>query len=430
VHAHSILFGAVADDLTGGVDLASEMVSNGVSVDFRVGPPDGEIDADAVASIVALKSRVAPPSIAVEQTIHATRWLMTGAPRQMFFKYSGSFDSTNTGNIGCCVDEMRDLAQADRVIFCPTHPLNERTVYNGYLFFGHLLVSDSSKRHDPLTPMMEPDLTRVLAAQTKSGVGLLPWRVISRGMDAMRKHVEDLVASGKPYVIADAISDEDLDRLAELTADWRLVTGNAKIGAHLAKLWNKRGQLDGAARPKPLGQSRGPGAILAGSCADQTLAQLKVLENQGGQVLYLDLIQAASSPEAIADQALVWARERMGEKPVAIATSAAPQEVSEIQAKFGREGVAEVAERSLAYVARGLIQAGVGRLVVAGGETSGAVINALNIKRLAVGPQMPGSIPLAEADVGRPLGLCLKSGKLGPDDIFMERLDAMEAGLP
>jgi uncharacterized protein YgbK (DUF1537 family) len=419
----------VADDLTGGVDLASELVSHGASVDFRVGEPVGDIDPDAATSVVALKSRVAPAELAVRQTVNALQWFAHGRPRQVFYKYAGSFDSTDKGNIGCCVDAMRDLTGADRVLFCPTHPLNERTVYNGYLFFGHQLVSHSSKRYDPLTPMIEPDLTKVLGAQTDKGVGSLPWRTISRGVKAMNEHVDRLVAAGKPYIIADAISDDDLDRLAEMTVDWPLITGNALIAAHLARIWAARGLLDGYPAPKALTRMRGPGAILAGSCADQTLAQLKTLENQGGQVLYLDLKRAIAG-EDIVETSLSWARQRIGERPVAIATSAAPNEVAEAQSRIGRDAVAELAEQSLARIGRGLVDHGVGRLVVAGGETSGAVINALDIKRLVVGPQVPGNIPLAEANVGRPLGLCLKSGKLGPDDIFIERLDALETGRP
>ncbi|MCB8882783.1 four-carbon acid sugar kinase family protein [Acidisoma cellulosilytica] len=411
------------------MDLASELVSQGVAVDVRVGVPETPIEAGVAATVVALKSRVAPPDQAVRETLQSASWFSASAPKQIFYKYSGSFDSTEKGNIGCCVDALQALTQADRVLFCPTHPLNERTVYNGYLFFGQRLVSDSSKRYDPLTPMTEPDLTKVLAAQTRVAVGLLPWRTLSKGLASMQEATDRLVAAGRPYIIADAIRDEDLDRLAELTVDWPLVTGNAMIGAHLAKLWRQRGQLDAFPLPGSLQKVQGAGAVLAGSCADQTRAQLQVFENHGGQVLHLDL-HAVMAGEDVVGRSLEWARARLGDVQIAIATSSPPEDVFAIQAKLGRDTVAELAENTLAEIGRGLVESGLGRLVVAGGETSGAIIAALGIKKLSVGPQIPGKIPLAYADVGRPLGLCLKSGKLGDDDAFMERLQALETGQP
>ncbi|MGN6465706.1 MAG: 3-oxo-tetronate kinase [Rhizobiaceae bacterium] len=423
----NLVFGAIADDLTGGVEIASLLVAGGVRTEFRIGIQEDEPEFDAMAAVVALKSRVAPAAEATEGTALAARWLRRRSPRQMFLKYCATFDCTPEGNIGCCADVLTEIVGADRVIFCPTFPEKERTVYNGHLFVGRDLISESPKRHDPLTPMTEANLVKVLQPQTRYGVGVLPWKAVSSGKVAMAQAVEELVASGWPYIIADAICDADLDAIAEFTADWPLMTGNSTIAACFPAIWRRRGLLHGQPSPARLGPLRGPGAVLAGSCAEQTILQLQEFQKSGKPVLWIDLRQSLSGGDPAA-QALAWTERHMGEGEFAIATSAEVGAVNELQQRIGRRAAADLAETVLAHVAVGLVERGLGRLVVAGGETSGAVVNALGIRRLAVGPQKRGSIPIAESDIGRPFGLCLKSGKLGPDDIFEDRLRAMEAG--
>lgn len=425
--ATNLLFGAIGDDLTGALDLASLMVASGLRVDFRVGVPDEAPDCDAPVAVVALKSCVAPPEEASAQTFKAARWLAQRSPRQFFFKYCGTFDSTPAGNIGCCTDVLYNIAGAEHVLFCPANPARHRSVYNGHLFFEGQLLSDSPRRLDPLTPMTQSDLVKVLTPQTGFHVGLLPRHVIAEGLEAMRACLRDLVAAGKRYVITDAICEEDMIRLAEFSVDDPVMTGNNTIAGYYPMLWRQRGLVQEGDGPAALQRVDGPGAILAGSCSPQTLQQLDVFRESGGEVLFLDILGTAS-PDEVARSGLSWAGERVGLRPVAIAMSATPDEVARVQQRFGRLESAAIVEGILGTIAEGLSERGVSRFVVAGGETSGAVINALGIRKLQVGPQIDGNIPLAIGDVGGPVGLCLKSGKLGGPDVFNERLAAMEAG--
>ncbi|MCP8894568.1 four-carbon acid sugar kinase family protein [Shinella daejeonensis] len=423
----NLLFGAIGDDLTGAMDLASLMVASGIKVDVRVGVPDGAPDPDAPVAVVALKSRVAPPEEATAQMLETTRWLAQRSPRQFFFKYCGTFDSTPAGNIGCCTDVLSDFTGADHVFFIPANPARHRSVYNGHLFFEGQLLSESPRRFDPLTPMTESDLVKVLTPQTGVRVGLLPRHVVAEGKDAMRAHLQEMLRAGKRYIIADAICEEDMASLADLTVDDRVMTGNNTIAGYYPALWRERGLISGDLSPAPLPPVAGPGAILAGSCSPQTLRQLEVFRDGGGEVLFLDLLGPECASQ-IAEQSLAWAEGRIGSRPLAIAMSASPDQVSKVQARFGRMESAAIVENVLGTVAVGLTQRGVSRLVVAGGETSGAVIGALGIRKLQAGAQINGNIPLAIGDIGKPIGLCLKSGKLGGVDVFNERLAAMEAG--
>jgi uncharacterized protein YgbK (DUF1537 family) len=422
----SLLFGAVADDLTGGVELASTLVTQGIRTEMRVGSQPDKPDDRSTAVVVALKSRVALQKDAKAKFGAAVEWLRRSAARQLFFKYCATFDSTPEGNIGCCADAMMDLTGADRMIFCPSFP-NRRTVYNGHLFVEDHLVSDSPKRFDPLTPMTEPDLRKVLAPQTARRVGLLPWRITAKGPGVMAGHVDDLVRSGCPYIIADAISAEDLAAIAELTVDWPLMSGNSTIAGYYPAVWRRQGLLEGQDGPATLGRVDGPGVVLAGSCAEQTLEQLETFKRSGRPVLSIDLLDAIAGTDVVGP-AIEWAHQRMLHGEVGVTTAAPVQKVSEVQDRIGRTEAGQLAEDILARIAVGLTQRGLKRLVVAGGETSGAVISALGISQMLVGPHETGSIPLAQADFAGGIGLCLKSGKLGPEDIFMDRLRAMQNG--
>lgn len=420
-----LAFGAIADDLTGAVELASILVRQGVRTELFVGVPTADTEADA--AVVALKSRVAAPAAATEAFEQAGSWLEDHDPRQTFFKYCATFDSTPKGNIGCCTDVMLGQRGGGRTLFVPSFPENGRTVYGGHLFVGDQLVSESSKRFDPLTPMDNADLVSVLKAQTAHGVGLLPRRVLVQGSRAALAYLDERAGHGETYFIADAVDDDDLARLAELTLDWPLMTGGSTIVNHYPDLWRRRGWIDGSATSAGLPPVSGPAAVVAGSCSDRTLAQLAFFERAGNPVLWIDL--KAGPAEAIMERARAWAAEHIGRTPFAIGTSADVDMVSAAQQAFGRDGAARLAEQILGEVSSMLVEMGVRRLMVAGGETSGAVLEALGVKQLQVGPYVPKGIALATAQTSDgPLGLCLKSGRIGADDVFLERLAAFTAG--
>ncbi len=227
-----LAFGAIADDLTGAVELASILVAKGVRTELFVGLPPADAATAADAAVVAVRSRVAPPDQAVATIREAARWLGRGTPRQVFFKYCATFDSTPQGNIGCCTDALMEATGATRTLFAPSFPENGRTVYAGHLFVWDQLVSASTKRFDPLTPMDDPDLVAVLAAQTSRGVGLLPRRVLVAGAAAVDAHLDACRSNGESYFIADAVDDQDLARLAALTVDWPLMTGGSTVVDH------------------------------------------------------------------------------------------------------------------------------------------------------------------------------------------------------
>ena len=422
-------FAAIADDLTGGVELASILVANGVRTEMAVGAPPANagIDEDIDALVVAVRSRVADAAWATATFRSVGHWLERFRPRQTFFKYCGTFDSTPAGNIGCCAEVLADLTGAGRTLFCPTFPENGRTVYCGHLFVWDQLVSQSSKRFDPLTPMTDPDLVSVLRAQTARGVGLLPRRMLSQGREACEAYLSMRARHGETFFIADATDDDDLRRLAALTVEWPLMTGGSTIVDHYPPLWRKLKFIDEKRASPGIPAIDGAAAVISGSCSDRTLAQLDAFERSGHPVLRIDL-RGRHDEKAFAD-IKDWVAPRIGKTAFAVATSADVETVASVQSALGQASAARLAEQVLARTSAMLVEMGARRLVVAGGETSGAVVDALQIRRLKVGPYVPKGIALASAELGAgAIGLCLKSGRIGADDVFSERLTALAKG--
>ena len=418
-----LIFGVVADDLTGGMETAAMLVAAGIECGFVSDPDLVGRCGDVPAIVIAQKTRVIAASDAVSMTAKAARALLARDVRQIFFKYCATFDSIDQGNIGPVSDLLMQLTGAEYTAFCPASPALRRTVYNGHLFLGTELISDSPKRDDPLTPMTDPDLVRVLQRQTRARVGLLAHSQVKSGADAAGRAIAEAAARGIRYFIADAIYDRDLDTLAKLTCDWKLMTGNATIVQHYPQLWKARGLIPTAKRPPGLRAVAGCGVVLAGSCAERTLEQLADFE-KNHPVLRINLLNAEDVAATIGD-ALDWARPRLQDGPVGFATSGAPEAVKMAQERYGREGAAQLAEAILGRLAVSLRSVGVRRFVVAGGETSGAVVEHLGIRRLRVGPYGGPGIGTAVTEDEDPVALCLKSGKLGPVDLFATTLEAM-----
>jgi uncharacterized protein YgbK (DUF1537 family) len=418
-----LIFGAVADDLTGGAELAAMLVARGVRTRFSIGPVGARGERHE-AHVIALKTRVAAPTRAVAQTLAAAEALLAESARQIFFKYCATFDSTPVGNIGPCAEALMDRLGVRQTLFCPALCELDRTVYQGHMFGGAQLLGESAKRFDPLTPMTDSNLVRVLQAQSRRKAGLVSYEAVDAGPDAVQAACERLERDDAQLLLVDALCERHLATIAATAVDWPLLTGNSSIAAHLPPLWLQKGlipEFSTAALPAV----QGPGAVLAGSVASQTLGQLDRFARRHS-VFTLDLERAFAGDDVIGE-AVVFARQAIANGSLFAVTTAVQQKrVNELQARFGREATAAKAETFLSAVAKAIVfELGVRRLIVAGGETSGAVAAALGLVDIEVGPYEGPGLNRAIASSPSPLGLMLKSGKLGGDGIFEKALDDM-----
>lgn len=422
------LLGCIADDFTGATDLANMLVRGGMRTVQTIGVPSGaagtEIEADAL--VVALKSRTIAADEAVAQSLEALEWLRAQGCTQFLFKYCSTFDSTEKGNIGPVADALLDALNDDFTIACPAFPENGRTIYRGNLFVGDVLLNESGMENHPLTPMTDPNLVRVLQRQTKSKVGLIRYDAIAKGADTVREKIAALRAEGVRLAIADAVSDADLYVLGEACSDLKLITGGSGIALGLPKNF---GQLADAAHASDLPKIEGKSVVLAGSASKATNAQVaEWLASKPG--FRIDPM-ALSRGEPVVDQAIAFA-EQHGDEPVLIYATSSPDEVKAVQKELGVEKAGHLVEAALASIARGLRELGCAKFVVAGGETSGAVVQALDVRSLRIGPQIDPGVPATQS-IGAskqeaPLALALKSGNFGTVDFFEKALKALDGG--
>jgi len=419
--ANGILLGCIADDMTGATDLANTLVREGMRTVQMIGVPPADIavpDSDAV--VVALKSRTIPAADAIEQSLAALSWLRPAGARQYFFKYCSTFDSTDQGNIGPVADALLAALGAGFTIACPAFPENGRTIFQGHLFVGRQLLSESGMRHHPLTPMNDPDLVRVLGRQTTAKVDLVPYATVRRGPAAIAAAFAALAAGGARHAIVDAVEDQQLRDIGAAATDLALVTGGSGIAIGLPENFRRKGLLGAAAGADALPAIGGTAAVLSGSASNATLDQVEAFRAARPAFRLDPLALARGQDQAAA--AIAWARPLLAAGPVLIYASAPPAEVTAAQAALGRERAGALIEAALATVARGLVEAGVRRLVVAGGETSGAVVQSLGIRALRIGPQIDPGVPATVSLDERPLALALKSGNFGGVDFFAKAI--------
>ncbi|WP_029528271.1 3-oxo-tetronate kinase [Polaromonas glacialis] len=422
-----ILLGCIADDFTGATDLANNLVRAGMRVVQAIGVPAQPLAASADAVVVALKSRTVPADEAVAQSLAALRWLQAQGAQQIYFKYCSTFDSTAQGNIGpvaeALMDALADQPGSDFTIATPAFPDNQRTVFKGHLFVGDVLLNDSGMQNHPLTPMADANLVRVLQAQCRRKVGLIDHRVVAQGPQAIQDRIGQLRAEGVGLAVVDAVSNDDLMCLGPALKGMPLVTAGSGVAIGLPGNFGLAPSGTASALPVATGLQ----AVVSGSCSLATNRQVKAFIASGRPALALDpLALAADEPGAVA-QALDWARPLLGAGPVLIYSSADSASVKSVQAQLGVQAAGELVERALATVARGLVgRLGVRQLVVAGGETSGACVQALNITQLQIGPQIDPGVPWcharSDAAPNGGLHLTLKSGNFGSDDFFSKAL--------
>ncbi len=415
----TLLLGCIADDFTGATDLANNLVRAGMRVVQSIGVPAGPVDEGVDAVVVALKSRTIAPADAIAQSLQALQWLQAqganGRAPQIYFKYCSTFDSTPQGNIGPVADALMDALGCEFTIATPAFPDNQRTVFKGHLFVGDVLLSDSGMRNHPLTPMTDANLVRVLQAQTGRKVGLIDHVAVAQGEAAIRARIAALQAEGVGMAVVDAVSNDDLLRLGPALAGMPLVTAGSGVAIGLPGNW---GLAPGAAAGLP--REPGTQAVVAGSCSIATQGQVAAFIAAGGPALALDPLRIAAGDDVVA-QALAWAAPRLPDGPVLIYSTARPDAVQATQASLGAARAGALVEDAIARIAAGLARLGVRQLIVAGGETSGAVVQALGLTQLAIGEQIDPGVPWCAGQaqaVGARISIALKSGNFGGVDFF------------
>ena len=410
-----ILLGCIADDLTGASDLAVNLVREGLSVIQVNGVPEFNLQLPAAdAVVIALKSRTIPASEAVAQSLSALSWLRLRGATRIYFKYCSTFDSTPRGNIGPVTEALQQELGCRVVPATPAYPRNNRTVYRGHLFVGDLLLNETGMRHHPLTPMIDANLVRLLAAQTEGPVGLVGSEIVDAGCEAIRRRVKELGDSGIRHAIVDIVRDEHLTAAGAAFADFSLTTGGAGLGVGIARAVRdgQTGRDGGWTRPK----GKVPVAWLFGSCSEATRRQLshaqKILPG-----IRIDPLALAADAQAI-ERVVNEARAQIRHGLALVYATAEPDQVAAAQNSLGTVHAAKLVEDAFRVVASALAAAGAEAFVVAGGETSGAVVDALGVHALIIGPEIDPGVPWTRAVSRRPLWLALKSGNFGGDDFF------------
>jgi uncharacterized protein YgbK (DUF1537 family) len=424
----AIVLGCIADDYTGASDLANTLTRNGLRTIQTVGLPDAGFEMPEVdAAVIAMKIRYIPAGQAAAAARSAHRWLGARGVDHVLYKICSTFDSTDAGNIGPITEALRANVGAGAVLVTPAFPETGRTVYFGNLFVGAVPLNESPMKDHPLNPMRDANLVRLLQRQSKEKIGLIDLFTVSNGADALRARLAELEASGHTAAIADAVFERDLEVLGEVAAESRLSTGASGLGLGLARALVKAGRVKGGAADtaeaaRPVG---GHAAVLAGSCSAATLEQIAVAERTM-PVLRLSQERLVEG-RGETGLALAWALERIAADPVLIAASDDPEAVAQIQAKYGREASGHAIEQGMAAIAAGLVAAGVRRLVVAGGETSGAAVDKLRVPAFLVGPEIAPGVPLLRSvgQAGPDLLMALKSGNFGGPDFFEKALRLM-----
>ena len=415
-----MLLGVIADDMTGATDVALMLNRAGMRTVQVIGAPaQGAALPEADAVVVALKSRTSPVAEAVADSLRACEALLAAGARQILFKYCSTFDSTAQGNIGPVADALMQRLDARIAIICPAFPANGRSIYQGYLFVGPMPLHESSMKDHPLTPMRDSNLMRLMGAQTEAPVGLVDYATVLAGPEAVQARYEALAGEGVRYVVTDALTNADLMVLGASVADHVLLTGGSGIAMGLPQNFRQAGLLGERAAPETLRAPPGRAGILSGSCSSATRGQIKAAIAAGYPALKLDPLALAAGGQPI-EEVVGWALRQPDETPFLLYSSDDPAEVAAIQDRLGREKAGAVVEEAFAAIARRLSEAGLTRLLVAGGETSGAVVQGLAVRTLEIGPEIDPGVPWTRVVDGPEMVVALKSGNFGAPDFFVK----------
>jgi len=420
--------GCIADDFTGATDLANNLVRSGMRVVQTIGVPTTPLAADVDAVVVALKSRTVPKAEAIAQSLAALKWLQAqgaeGRSPQIYFKYCSTFDSTPDGNIGPVTEALMEALDTDFTIATPAFPDNGRTVFKGYLFAGHVLLNESGMQNHPLTPMQDANLVRVMQAQTQRQVGLIDYKTVAQGESVIRERISALRSEGVGVAIVDATSNADLLLLGPALKDMPLVTAGSGVAIGLPANFGLKPSLQASQLPAASGLK----AVVSGSCSVATNAQVAHFKAAGRPALAIDPVSLMNGQsDAVVRLVLAWAAPLLKDGPVLVYSTAEPEAVKQVQAQLGVAEAGALVEHALAAVARGLVDLGVQQLVVAGGETSGACVQALDIAQLQIGPQIDPGVPWCHSTCAAGgLHIALKSGNFGTEDFFTKAFGALK----
>jgi len=422
-----LLIGAIGDDFTGSTDLALMLCKNGMPAVQYIGTPSDSTTAVGLpAAVVALKTRTAPVAEAVAQSVAACRWLLDQGARQIFFKYCSTFDSTVAGNIGPVAEALLDLTGAAKTIVCPAFPANARTVYQGHLFVGDRLLNDSSMQYHPLTPMNDADLVRFMGRQVRSKekMGLISYRVVAQGPEAIRIELDRFRHRGLRFVVVDALTDRHLIDIGTACTDLKLITGGSGVAMGLPANYRKAGLLKEGGGFENMPQLEGAAVVIAGSCSTATREQVRAMARTrpSFKIDPLELAEGRQSKGAVVD----WARSATADGSILIYSSDNPEAVARAQSRLGREKAGSILESAMSDIARQLSAAGIRKFIVAGGETSGAIVEALAIKQLRIGPEIEPGVPWTFSEEPVKLCLALKSGNFGSENFFEKALAVLD----
>ena len=420
-----IVLGAIADDFTGATDLAGLLARSGYPVSLRLGlPSEAEPEGNAAAfEIIALKCRTIPQNMAVDQARSAYEWLSARGAKRFYWKYCSTFDSTEKGNIGPVAEALMADIGTSQTIYCPAFPENGRNVFMGHLFVGELLLNESAMKDHPLTPMRDSSLVRLLTPQVRGKVGLVNRLTVARGVEALKSRLRELEADGIAHVIIDAVANDDLSIIAEASLDFPLISGGSALAMPLPALLAGSGMIGQTTETVPEPQVQKGQIVLSGSCSAMTLKQVELYRDRAASY---QLNPTVLAELGIAD-ALDWLQKQPVEKPKLIYASADPTSVQEAQSKLGVERAGQIVEQALAELALASFKLGIRRFVVAGGETSGAVAQALGVSKLRVGKEIAPGVPWTYAKIGdETVALALKSGNFGSASFFSDALQMLE----
>ncbi|CAH1694848.1 putative 3-oxo-tetronate kinase YgbK [Hyphomicrobiales bacterium] len=422
-----MLLGVIADDFTGASDIANTIAKGvapegGLRTVQYLGVPIGAAAPDVEAGVIALKSRSIPAKEAVEQSQAAIDWLLAQGCRQIIFKYCSTFDSTSAGNIGQVGEALAKRLGVKGVIACSAFPDTGRTIYKGHHFVGDRLLNESGMEHHPLNPMPDPDLRRWLRLQTTEPVGFVDWNIVSQGHDLVHEALAAAGGRGERLVIVDAISNDDLLTIAAACAEAKFLTGGSGIALGLPRNFIRAGLAKGGA--PAVDAIEGPEAVMVGSCSRATLGQIKQ-HSASHPVLPIDVEQVMAGT-LTSDDLVAFIMANTGKAPL-VYSSSKPEQVATLQERYSPEAIAHSLDNLFAKAARNLFEAGVRRIVVGGGETSGAVVSALGVSSFRIGREIDPGVPVLVTEDGTGLGMALKSGNFGAVDFFAKALGAISA---